>query len=268
MSDAEMRNASPKESSRSKRIINSANSKYGQSKRHKPNGKRRKNYEKGGPSQQAFHGLGIKSLHSHSKVNTNSKGKSVFLIDKPSFKKTKKKTGRLPLYNDDVTSLPSTTRMLAANFPRPAGFYPSSNPPLKLKSHLDQMNPLNPISNENNSLSVSFILSDENFINTNYPSLSLFKPLPNHSSPREFAAVKMEFNNSSPHSSNSITQSPLLPLSPSNPQKYDNITSLLAPHVVIEENMGNPHVLAYNDHVENDKLRTSWENLLGPSSVS
>lgn len=78
----------------------------------------------------------------------------------------------------------------------------------------------------------------------------------------------MEANNSSPHSSNSITQPPFSPMSPTNAQTYDNINSHLASSVHFEGYFKNPQSLTHQDNVENNELLTSWNNLISPDSFS
>ncbi|KMT10711.1 hypothetical protein BVRB_5g118200 [Beta vulgaris subsp. vulgaris] len=82
------------------------------------------------------------------------------------------------------------------------------------------------------------------------------------------APEKMESNNSSPHSSNSFTQPPNLPMSPPNQQLYDSISPFLAPPVPLEGYFENLHQQGGSEFGLNDELRASWESILGPSSIS
>ena len=114
----------------------------------------------------------------------------------------------------------------------------------------------------------SFLPLNHNTINSFNPPLSSFKSLSSHSPSREIAPGIMESNTSSPHSSNSITQPPLLPLTPYHTQNIGENTPQINIHVPFEEYNEQFQQDVFQGHVNSNDLRNSWENSIGPNSLS
>ena len=158
--------------------------------------------------------MGSQHLQSSSLATKRSKGKLFLSIKKRSFKKIKKKANWHSNCQDAVTSLTSPTIQQAAQLFYPAGISPPTNthtilPPPFDPDHKKSFNKMH-----NTHLTI-FSTPTTNFTQNIYSSPSPFIPLTTHPSPRDLVDVNMKSNTSSPHSSNSITQPPLLPLSPS-----------------------------------------------------
>ena len=108
ISDAEMRNASSNNGSKSKHGNNSDNSQNGPAKRPKSIGPRSKNFEKGEPSLLPYR-VGRTQLQATNRSIPCTKGNPVLSIKQKSFKKIKRNTSWHLICNDDDVSLFSST---------------------------------------------------------------------------------------------------------------------------------------------------------------
>ncbi|KMT14848.1 hypothetical protein BVRB_3g065710 [Beta vulgaris subsp. vulgaris] len=232
-----------------------------------PYGSSYQQWEEGGPSN--WHEMEMNSQSQHlalSTVNKN-KGKNVLSLKSPSFKRTKRK--KCGSWMDKLKFLQNS---VAINNQPPKSKTKSNQTPLHFLSHqlkppATHITPINPFEKIKPHQIGSFLPLNYNSINRNTTSLSSFNSLSTTSSSRGKDTM-MESNNSSPHSSNSITQPYPFTLTPQNPQNFDenilqNLTS--AP---VNENMGMLQQDALDSHVNAGDLNIPWENSTTPNSLS
>ena len=263
--DVEMENASSNHEAHSKRCNSNNSQKSGPSKRARASKTNEKNYERGGPNIREAH-LGPLIANEFSEPSNKSKGKKVLSISKLPFKKSRGKKYKLPVKsNDAIMSMLSGCQAADS---RLSGKIQSKIHLQFLTSKNTHFHSKKTTPKINRPQSPSFPSLNDTSINTHCLQLPSFKQLPNHQSTREETVEEMESNNSSPHSSNSITQPPPLPLSPSNLQIQDNTSPPLAPIVPLEGYFENSHLFGEYDIGANYEMFTSWEHFLGSGSGS
>ncbi|KMT08661.1 hypothetical protein BVRB_6g139370 isoform B [Beta vulgaris subsp. vulgaris] len=265
--DKEMENASSNHEAHSKRCNSNNSNNSGPSKRARPSQTNGKNYERGGPSTLLAHDLGPKNQVARRKLTARRKGKSVLSISNISFKRVKAAKHKLSSSSDDVM-LDTLSACQAAHVSALDNSSPSF--PFQVlaldNSHIHSIN-LN--TEFNRPILAPFPSSKDSPINTHNPPPSSFNQMTNHQLPRENLVEEMESNHSSlPHSSNSITQPPTLPLSPYHPQNQDNNFPILLPSDPLGGYFDNSHQVGNQEFGVNDEIHTSWDHLLGPGSTS
>nr|CCA66019.1 hypothetical protein [Beta vulgaris subsp. vulgaris] len=265
--DEEMQNASSDHGSYSDGFNNGLSLHSGPSKRPREEGTQGKNFEKGGPSNHFEYGPNLHSPNIRSAVSKKSKGKNVISVSKPLFKKAKTKTSWKRMTTVGASIASSGSACQAAEKTIHSDFLYHSTRFHNLKSsfthsHLPEHFP-EIISHPDPTLPQKCPS-----INTHPLSLSSTIPLSNQLTPRDTSIENMESNTSSPHSSNSFTQPPNLPMSPPNQQLYESIPPFWATPVPFEGQFENFQQQEDSVFVINDDMRASWEYLFGSSSMS
>ncbi|KMT08711.1 hypothetical protein BVRB_6g139840 [Beta vulgaris subsp. vulgaris] len=265
--DEEMHNASSDQDSRSDWPNHGNSMQSGPAKRPRDEGFQGRMFEKGGPSNHEGYGLTLKSPNFRSKGSLRTKGKSVLSLSKPSFKRSKKNISKRKVADNGDSNSSSFTSCQAAGSEVSAGYGSHYTHFRFLKSNSTHFPPKNHFP-EKISQPDRPTLSKTTSINSQTTFPSTFVPLTNQVIPRDIIVENMESNISSPHSSNSFSHPPTLPMSPLNQQLYENTSPFVESSVPLEGHFDHFHQQEDNALNISDEMRVSWEYILGSGSMS